>query len=244
MAKEPLNIVTLRRVSYNDRHSIITAWSRERGRVSLLVPDNAGRSGARARALMAPPSLAGCLADIRPGRDIFTVSDIRPLHPLADLRANPLKSMVAMFLAEVMAAILRESQPDAPLFDFVKLALEHLDALTEPRAVANFHLCFLYQLGRFLGVEPDASTWRPGRLLDMHDGLFRATPPPHADFLDAAESEAAALMSRMTFDNIKKWRLTRHQRNRSLDVILRYFAIHLAPGLAQMQSLEVFRALS
>ncbi len=44
MARLRLNIVTLRRTHYSDRHSILTAWSAEMGRVSLLVADGSGRS--------------------------------------------------------------------------------------------------------------------------------------------------------------------------------------------------------
>ncbi len=243
MPKIPLNIVVLKRVRYSDRHAILTAWSRERGCVSLLVPDSAGRSGARVRALTAPPGLLECVADLRAGRDIFPASQFRPLHPLGSVRTNPVKGMIAMFLAEVMGAVMRESQPDEGAFDFIRGALETLDGLTDPAAIANFHICFLYQLGRVLGVEPDVSTWRPGRMLDMPDGVFRATMPLHSNVLDERESAFAARMSRMTFSNMKKWRMSRQERNSSIDLILRYLSLHLSPGLARMQSLEVLREL-
>lgn len=243
VGKVDLNIVTLRRVRYSDRHSIVTAWSRELGRVSLLVADGSGRTAARTRALTAPPGVLECVAEVRPGRDILPVSQLRPLLPLTSVRSNPLKGMVAMFLAEVMGAVMHESQPDSAAFDFIALSIRLLDNLDNDTALANFHLCFLYQLGRFLGVEPDISTWRDGRLLDMRDGVFRLTPPPHSDFLDPSESTAAARMSRMTFANMGRWKMSRAERGRALDVILHYLALHLSPGLDRLQSLEVLRSL-
>ena len=243
MGKVDLNIVTLRRVRYSDRHCIVTAWSREMGRVSLLVADGAGRTAARSRALTAPPGLLACVGDIRPGRDIYTVSQLRPIVPLAQVRSNPVKGMVAMFLAEVMAAVMNESQPDSATFDYISLSLRLLDDLTDDTAIANFHLCFLYQLGRFLGIEPDVSTWRQGRVLDTRDGVFRATPPPHADFLDQYDSATAASMTRMTFANLRCWKFTRDGRNRALDTVLRYLSLHLSPGLNGLQSLDVLRSL-
>lgn len=243
MGKTDLNIVTLRRVRYSDRHCIVTAWSRELGRVSLLVADGSGRAAARARALTTPPGLLECVADVRPGRDIFPVSQLMPLSPLTSVRSNPLKGMVAMFLAEVMGAVMVGSQPDAAVFDYISLSLQLLDDLGDDAALANFHLCFLYQLGRFLGVEPDVSTWKTGRVLDMRDGVFRLTPPPHQDFLEPDEAHAAAMMARMTFANMGKWCFTRAARNRALDVMLRYLAIHLSPGLDRMHTLDVLRSL-
>lgn len=243
MAKIDLNIVVLRRVRYSDRHAIVTAWSRERGRVSLLVADGSGREAARVRGLTAPPSLLGCVADMRPGRDIHPVSQLRLLAPLASVRVNPVKGMVAMFLAEVMAGVMTGMQPDEGVFDFIDLSLRLLDELPEGPAVANFHVWFLYRLGSCLGVEPDVSTWRPGSLLDMRDGMFRPVMPVHGDALDARESGFAARLWRMTPANMGRWRLTRDERNRALDVELRYLSLHLAPALGSLRSLEVLRSL-
>lgn len=243
MADVILNIVVLKKVKYSDTHSIVTVWSRESGRLSLLVADGSGRSAARMRALMMPPAILECVARIRPGRDIYPVSQVKIVEPLADIRSNPLKGMVGMFLAEAMSALLHESQPDEAMFDYISRALTLFDALTDERATANFHLCFLYHLGRLAGVEPDLTTWRPGRVLDMLDGVFRPTLPPHTHVLGAEESAIAARMGRMSFENIKKWRLTRLERNRALDVILQYLALHLSPQLAKLQSLDVLRAL-
>ena len=76
---------------------------------------------------------------------------------------------MAMFLAEVLSLVLRESVPDAGLYDYVAASARYLDSM--PTAdVANFHICFLLHLGRLLGIEPDVSTYAPGSVLDMRDG--------------------------------------------------------------------------
>ncbi len=49
-----LNLIPLRVIPYSDRNSILSAYSRELGRVSFVVPAGAGREARRRRALLMP----------------------------------------------------------------------------------------------------------------------------------------------------------------------------------------------
>lgn len=242
MALETLHIIALKRVTYSDRHAILTAWSRERGRVSLLVPDGSGRGAARNRALTMPASLAEVVADVRPGRDIWPARSIRPTSPLTNLRANPLKSLISQLLAEILGDMLRQAGPDERMFDFIDISLNTLDALTDATATANFHLAFLSHLLRFAGIKPDMSTYAPGRCFDMRDGVFRATLPPHPDILSGDEALGAARLARMTYGNSHRFHYTKKERNRALDLLLRYMTLHHT-STATPKSLEIIRSL-
>ena len=62
------------------------------------------------------------------------------------------KSTMALFMAEVLYRLVKESEPDSQLFDFVWESIGALDSMEE--GVANFHLWFLVNLSRFLGFYP------------------------------------------------------------------------------------------
>ncbi len=94
--KQKMHIICLRSVRYSDSKSILSAYSLEAGRVSLLVGSGNGREAMRRRALTQPLGVLECVADVVPGRDIHRVAEMRPLHPLSALRANPVKCGVAM----------------------------------------------------------------------------------------------------------------------------------------------------
>ena len=66
-----LHCVALRTIKYNEKHSILSAYSLELGRVSFLLPAGSGREAARRRALMMPLGTFECVADIRHGQDIY-----------------------------------------------------------------------------------------------------------------------------------------------------------------------------
>lgn len=235
---ETLRCVALRTIKYDDRKSITTAWSREHGRVSFIIPAGNSREARRRRALMQPLCLFEGESDIRPGHGLLTVRDVRPLHVLPDLCYDPAKAVVALFAAEVLERILRESPPDGPLTDFIFDAVVRLDAMRRPVGVANFPVLFLYKLGFFLGIEPDAGEWSPGRMLDMSEGRYRVSAPVSGRWLDASDTQTAIMLHRMTFATSERIGISRAVRRRMLDAILEYYGIHHTP-LDNLRSLTV-----
>lgn len=239
--KRQLHIIALRTVRHNERSSIFTAYSLEAGRVSFAIPAGNGREASRRRALLMPLGLVECVADIRPGREIHMMSDPRAEEPLTGLRTHPAKSAVAMFMAEVLSIVLRDGPADEGLYRYIYKCVKLLDVLPGSH-VANFHLCFLYGLGSYLGIEPDVTDYREGMVFDMIDGRFRMSAPMHRHFLDSRRAQSVVALSRMTMVNMHLFGMTRDQRNEMLDGILDYYTLHYA-GLNAMRSLEVLREL-
>lgn len=237
---QPLHCIALRTIKYNDKNSILSVYSLEMGRLSFLVSAGNGREANRRRAMFMPLSIFECVASIKPGRDLHTMRDPRVLVPLHGLHTHPMKGCIAMFIAEMLNGVLRESQSDDATFAFLIDAISRFDVMD--KGIANYHLCFLYRLGRFIGIEPDISTYREGAVFDMQDGRFRMTPPLHHKYLGVEDSQVLAMLSRITFDNMRFYRFNRNQRNEMLDKILEYYAIHYN-SLSQMQSLDVLRCL-
>lgn len=234
-------MVTLRTVRYNDRHNILSAYTLEAGRMSFLVPAGNGREAARRRALLMPLSLVECQSDATANRDIHRMHDVAPLMALHGIHAHPAKVSIAMFLAELLSHLLRESQADKAMFAFLADSIATLDVTPGSRA-ANFHIAFLMKMLRFLGIEPVYDTWRPGRVFDMADGVFRDSAPLHGKWLTAADSEALRNLSRISYPTMHLYRLGRSDRNAIVDRLLQYYSLHLAP-LPALATLSVLRSL-
>ena len=136
-----LHCIALRTIKYNEKHSILSAYSLELGRVSFLLPAGSGREAARRRALMMPLGTFECVADIRHGQDIYIMKEPKADIISHGIHSNPIKSALALFIAELLSVVLREYQEDKALFMFLRQSIERLNDATV--GVANFHLCFL-----------------------------------------------------------------------------------------------------
>lgn len=236
-----MEIIALRTTRYSDSSAILSAYSRSGGRVSFMVSAGGGREATRRRALLMPLSVVECVADVRPGRTVHGMRDPRGLVALNSVRSNPLKNAMASFLAEILGIVLREGQADEALWLYVRGAIEALEELPGSR-VANFHICFLLKLCRFLGIEPDWDSWGEGKLFDMVDGVYRFSAPLHRHYLTPDESRAAYMLGRMGFGNMHKYKFNRRVRREILDVIMRYYSLHYA-GMGGIKSLDVLASL-
>ena len=237
---QSLHCIALRRVRYADGRSILSAWSAEAGRVAFAVSDGAGREAARKRALLMPLSLFECVADTRPGRDVAVMRDLRPMAVAAGIAADPVKGLVAMFVAEALDRVLRESAPDAALTEFIFGSVRELDSSRRRYMAANFPIVFLYHLGRYLGIAPDAGAWRPGRWFDMASGRFAdSTPLCDSDsILAPVEAALIPALDRLTAAKAARLPLPRALRRRALEAILRYYSLHHTP-MDSLRSLAV-----
>lgn len=223
----PIHCIALHTVRYNDRNNIVAVYSLENGRMSLLVSAGSSKEARRRRAMMMPMSVIECVADVRQGRDIVSISDVRPAEVFPMVHSNPYKMAVAMFMAEFLGVVLRECQSDSLLFRYVYDSVRELDA-ADDRGTANFLIVFLFRLTRFLGIEPDTGTYEPGAVFDMADGIFRRSMPLHSHYLDGVEAAGFMTLSKMSWRNMSRVRFNRAGRQRVIAVALEYYSLHFA----------------
>lgn len=237
---EALECIILRVIPHSDRSVIVTCFSDRAGRVSFVTPAGNGREARRRRALMMPCAVLRCVADVKPG-SLMRIRDVSRPPGLPDLWANPVKSAVAFFVADLLDSLTRQSDVDGSLYRFLRSSVDCLGA-GGPVATANFHLAFMAGLIRHAGIEPDGSTYRRGHVLDLRDGVYRAAPPLHNDFLEPDESGAASVVMAMNMRNRKLFRFNHVQRNRVMDVMLTYISLHLC-DIRGLRSVEILRSL-
>lgn len=238
-----LDCIALRTVKLNDSKNLLSVWTRQLGRLTFAIPAGTGREARRRRALTAPLCTFEGECDVRPDRDILTIRDLRALPGSLALDSSAVKNITAMFLAEVLDLLLKKTEVDKPLSEFLFTSVDTLAALTDSRAVASFHIIFLYKLTYFAGIGPELEGWKRGAIFDMRDACFRSTAPLHRDFLQGRECTALMALSRASYASAANLPFDRYARKTALDYILQYLSLHLAP-LSSLKSLEVLRALT
>ena len=230
----------LRTYKYNDKNSVVRVYTDSRGLLSFLLPESASRSARMRRAVFQPLSLVEIDASILPRRDIHRIRHASIVVATPSLHTNPTKCAIALFITELLSHIIIEQEQDAPLYAFLARSVMLLDNIDS--GVANFHICFLYNLGAFVGIQPDTGTYHEGYWFDMENGVFTPTRPPHNHILPPGEASALMTISRMNFTNLHLFRLSHTQRNAILDTALRYFRLHNST-VGTMRSPEILRQI-
>ncbi len=192
------------------------------------------------RALFQPLSLVEIEATIMPGRDLYRIRQARCLDPLPSIHTNPVKGTICLFLTEILSHIIVEQEENAPLFSFIAGSIRMLDSLEE--GYANFHICFLYNLGLFIGIEPDTKTYEKGCYFDLENGIFTKMRPIHNNYLEQEEANILMTLSRINYSNMRAYKFSGEQRSRLLEIILNYYKLHNS-SLGDIKSLTTLREL-
>lgn len=237
--------VALRTVRHNDKTSILTAWSPTLGRISFAVSAGSGPESRRRRAITMPLGLFEGETEIRKGREVLHIKDLRPRENnyMIDILSNPLRSTVAMFIAEVLGVVSREGQPDSLLWTLIEDTV-HAVAKCESVALSNLPSAFLMRLSAIQGISPSFDGYSKGMGYDMLDGVFRTTRPLHDNWIDPVKTKLAVTFARASrnYNHLSLLRLPRRVRTEMLDTLLKYFVLHDYP-LDRLKSLPVLQTV-
>lgn len=232
--------IVLRTVKYGDNRLIVDLLSREEGRLSVAVKTGSRGKGGGMRQLFQPLNILDLEYNRTPRSQVAQLGEAHICETYSSLPFDGVKMSVAFFVAELLGYATRDLHADARLYDFIERSLLWLDMADG--GVANFHLMLMMHLTRFLGFQPDVDGYADGCLFDMRDGAFCHTVPLHGDFLSPDEARKMLTLMRMSAHNMHLFRMSRDERNRATDLLLRFYGIHL-PSFGDMKSLPVLRSL-
>lgn len=231
--------IVLQTTRHNDRNDIVTLFTRQRGRVALLVRAGGATKSARMlRARLSPLAIVETEVNFRDTRDLQFMGSVSSPYPWRNLYFDPMRSSMAIFLAEFLNRLLRASDADEPMWKFLLHAINALD--TMKRGISNYHIAFLLRLLPFAGIAPDLDTFSHGRYFDLQSGEFTDMPPMHRNFLMPADAASIPLLMRMNFRNLHLFRLNVEQRRTLLRWLMHYYSLHLPVG-EDLKSLDVLR---
>ena len=231
--------IVLHTLKYGDSSMIVYLLTDVGGRRSYMVQGIRSRTGRGSKQALFQPAFPVEFEGLEPAQ-------AQPMHRFKEVRSGFLlqgipfdvrKSTMAIFLAEVIYRLVRESERNDALFEFVWTSVEALDTLQE--GVANFHLWFLAHLSRLLGFCP-GNAYAEGALFDIKEGLYTLAPPTHTLCLGADESRTLDRLLRSSLFDLASVGLNRTQRVDFLNAMLTYFGYHL-DSIHAVQSVRILR---
>lgn len=238
--RQKLTGIVLRVVKWNERHKIINIYTAQNGLMGFLVPDSSTKSSRARNSMLMPLSVVEFEANIRPGSDLATLHDLQRRIPLIDIYSNPVKNAIVLFVSELLCHCIQEHEQNTALFKFIEESIVRLEDSRD--SVANFHLCFLYHLGKYLGIVPNVQTYRDGYWFDMQEGVFVASRREGHSCLPPEEAKVLHNLSRISFQNMHLFHFNREQRNEVLALVLSYYRIHNST-IGSLNSPEVLSQL-
>ncbi|SFB78981.1 DNA replication and repair protein RecO [Xylanibacter ruminicola] len=232
--------IVLHAIKYGETRLIVDMFTKVFGRQAFIVSIPKTPKGKVKKQFFQPLTILEIETDIRPRQQLQKLHDVRLAAPFASIPFEPDKLAISLFVAEFLYYALRSEQRNELLYEYLENSIVWLDG--QQSSFANFHLVFLLRLTRFLGFYPNLDDYKDGDYFDLRESVFMPVPPVHRDFLHPEEAQKVQLMMRMDFPTMHLFRMSHQERNRLLEVSLKYYRLHL-PDFPEMKSIEVLQAL-
>ena len=232
--------IVLHSLKYGESRLIVDMFTRSFGRQSFIIGMPKSSKGKIKKQFFQPLTIIEIETDIRPKMQLQKLSDVRLMSPFTSIPFEPDKLSISLFVAEFLYYALRSEQRNELLYDYLENSIMWLDG--QQSRYSNFHLVFLLRLTRFLGFYPNLDDYIEGDYFDLRESEFVKNPPVHRDFLYPDEAQKVQLMMRMDFPTMHLFRMSHDERNRLLEIAIKYYRLHL-PDFPEMKSIEVLQAL-
>lgn len=232
--------IILQCIKYSETANILCVYTKDNGRESFIVYRGKTKRSSLKTVFMQPFSVVEMEVKRKNNEELHHISELRPAFSQNGILFNPIKTVLSLFLSEVLYRVLRGTDRDPDLYSFLENSIQVLD-LAES-GIANFHLVFLIQLTRYLGYYPhiDRNEMNDGLYFDLLSGTFSESSPSHPHFLASGETVLFQKLVRMTYDNMRFFSFSRVERLDILRHIIQYYRLHL-PEFPEIQSLEILK---
>ena len=231
--------ILLHHVRYSDNSLIAQFYSREYGRLSVMVKGISSKKRSSKFSYFQPLNIFNVELYRYEKREISNLKELSLSFIPKNISGDIHRSSIALFISELLYSVIREEDVNRRLYDFIESSVMTLDEMRS--GISNFHLWFLVAFTAYTGIGPSPTSLSEC-YFDMVSGQFTQSVPPTADYLEPHDAALLNLLLQMPATRLGELRLTGEERADLLDRILKYYRFHL-PGIRQMRSLQVLKEI-
>lgn len=232
--------IVLRTLKYGESRLIVDLFTQAMGCVSFIHSIHKSKKSRVGKQYFQPLTILEVEYDSRQNIQLQRIKEVRIAYPFCTIPFDAYKLSISLFTAEFLYHCVHGEQEVGTLYQYVEASICWLDAADG--AFANFHLVFTMHLSRFIGFYPNLEDYVQGDFFDLRNGVFCSFPPSHSDYIVPVEASKIHLLMRMNYESMRLFRFSRQERNRCVDLILRYYRLHI-PAFPELKSWAVLQEL-
>jgi len=222
---------------YSDSSLMVKAYTEKLGYTTFLL--KGFKRNRKQKINLHPLALIEVTCFVKEGSGLNHARNVSLLRPYSNILTNPLKSGMAMFLAEFLGhAIKDDHEGEVSFFTWLTQAVDHLE---RKDSLANFHLWFLLSLSEQLGFLPQGKRSNETPLFSIIEGSF-LTKGNAATRCSEKESILLDKLMENEMDELLFLPFNREERMLLLNLLHAYFQVHLDKEFS-LKSLDVLRQL-
>lgn len=218
--------IVLKTTKYGETSLICTIYTCELGSQTFIV--NGVRKKKGNMSYYQPMNVLDITFFYKKDKAIQRMKEVKMHTIFTDIPSNIYKSSVAMFITEVLEKCLKEEEKNQPLFNFITNSISDLE---QKPFDSQFHIRFLVDFSRYLGIFPDLSKAEESVCFDMLNGCFTNKKVEHPYTIRNAKEFYLALSGQKTND-----------KKGVINHLLKYYALHI-DGFKEVKSKPILETI-
>lgn len=219
--------IILHKINYSESSFILTLYTRCNGLQRYIF-----QGGKKKHSAVFPMSHVEFTYYSRPDSELGKMTDASSTGISVEIPFHPFRASIAFFLADVLRQCLKTEEKDVALFEFLE---DRIKILNRNDQLGSFPHETLAQLTHHLGLMPNVEN---GDYFLLQEGSFS----DHHMFDGTAEKGDAVNAFRSLLLGEIPVPFPSAQRKQALNLILRYYHLHI-PNFNADRSLEVLREI-
>jgi DNA repair protein RecO (recombination protein O) len=238
MALIKTKAIVLSSLKYGDTSLIVRCFTLEDGLKSYLLKGVlSAKKGKIKAAYFQPLTQLNIEASHNIKGNLNSIKEVHVVNPYKKIYTNIFKQTIVLFLSEVLCSTIQEEEENEALFSFLETSFIWLDTNDK---TSNFHLLFLLNLTKFLGFYPDTTNINQS-YFNLIDGNFTELTIEKEVIFGNNLTQFKKLLG-TNFDGIESIKFNKKERQQVLQIIIRYFELHL-DGFRRPKSLKVLETV-
>ena len=225
--------LVLNQFMYDDNKLIVKMYTEQFGTVSYLAYKSKDRK--KRHRIPLSMSLVEVLGEEKRKGHLHYIKEVKLLETEC-LPFDLAKSAVNLFLNEILHQLLVDMGEDGRLFDFLYASLE---GFMHQDFTPDFHLRFLVALMQELGFSPQNNYSDLAPMFNVENGCFEAVLIENQEHLFLSHL-FVLLLNQGLFPEKAGNTISSHWRNKLLDMILKYYTLHIA-DFSTLKSHEILK---
>ncbi|MFM7668741.1 MAG: DNA repair protein RecO [Bacteroidota bacterium] len=222
--------ILLNRISYSENSLIATFFTEKSGIQKFIYLGGKKKSGN-----LFPLGIYELTYYKRPDSELGKLNQAVLDNSMNDIFFNPVKSVIAFFVAEILYQAIKSEEKDIELFSFINQEINNLENQKEVRIYpALFLLNFISHLGIKPHVEDSNSHY-----FDLEQGVFVTSP---SNLEKTVHSNASEAIRGFLIETENYSELLQENAKEVVSILIAYLTIHL-PNFKGQKSLEFAREI-
>jgi len=217
---EKTEAIVLNKISYTDNKKIVTLFSKSSGKKKLVVTFS--KSKKNKNNYFQIFQILNVEFSAKNNSEFISLKESSLNTPLNGIWSNYDKLSIVFFISGMLNNIIYNNLIDEELYNFVKMSIILLEKCEHP---ANFHIAFLVNLAKYIGIMPINNFSKTEKFFDFRKGRFIALFDKNFT-LNLKESENLHNFLNEGMSGFVKINLNKKNRNDLISGILNFYRFH------------------